>query len=132
MRRLVPVVLIAVLLSQPFGMTWVYLLFRINQAYIAKNLCVQKDVKGNKCQGCCHLKKKLHETEKQESTNLPPAAKLKAEFNLFESGSAGSVNKPPCITKITDYHTFTGIRPSKRYLSGIFHPPEPRVTGCCC
>ena len=132
MQRIQIWVLIVLLLAQPFGMTWVYLSFRLNQAYIAKNLCVQKDVKGNKCQGCCHLKKKLHETEQQENTNLPPAAKLKVEFSLTESGIHGNMNAPPCIFRRTTYHILKWIKPSKRYLSGIFRPPESSVACCCC
>ena len=44
-----------------------YLLFKINQNYIAKNLCVQKDIPENTCQGCCQLQEVMNDTDEDDS-----------------------------------------------------------------
>lgn len=132
MRRFLTLVLIALLLAQPFGMTWIYLSFRINQAYIAKNLCVQKEIKGNKCQGCCQLKKKLHETEQQENGKLPPAQKLRTEIILMAHEISEGLQRPQCSILKTAYFLPDDRHPRKRYLTGIFHPPEhSSASGSC-
>ena len=41
--------------------------FKINQEYIAKNLCVEKDIEESSCAGNCQLKKSLEVIEKSNS-----------------------------------------------------------------
>ena len=51
------------------------LLFEINRAYIASDLCVQRDVKNNTCQGKCYLRKQMQRQQQRER----PLANLIAE-----------------------------------------------------
>ncbi len=52
-----------------------YLVFKINQKYIAKNLCVERENPENTCNGCCQLNKVLDEEDnentKSEEINFP-------------------------------------------------------------
>jgi len=50
--------------------------FSLFRPYIAKNLCEQRDLPGNTCQGCCQLKKQLGS---DESTDRKPPAGLPKE-----------------------------------------------------
>jgi hypothetical protein len=55
--------------------TIAYLYFKVNQNYIAKNICVQKDVKNNYCLGNCYLKaiqKRLAQNEENQNNNATP------------------------------------------------------------
>ncbi|MCE4564924.1 hypothetical protein INQ51_11445 [Maribellus sp. CM-23] len=54
--------------------------FKLRQDYIAKNLCVEKDVEDSTCKGCCQLKKKLDE-QQQQKEELPPVQTEKE--NIF-------------------------------------------------
>ncbi len=56
--------------------------FQINKEYISKNLCVQKNIKGNCCKGSCHLKKELKEDDKKQE-NPTSSLKDKNETQLF-------------------------------------------------
>lgn len=47
--------------------------FRLNQAYIAKTLCVSKDVTNNHCQGKCFLLRSIQEERQNESKGTVPA-----------------------------------------------------------
>ena len=74
------VYILVVLMSLPaFTGVATYISWRINQDYIAKYLCENKDKKELKCKGKCHLMKNLKKSEQQE--NIPLPLKLK-ELNL--------------------------------------------------
>ncbi|MBX3101483.1 MAG: hypothetical protein KF690_03145 [Bacteroidetes bacterium] len=54
-----------------------YILFKVNQEYIAQNLCVNRDVPGSECQGTCHLKKILDaQDEQQKDGRAVPAVQF--------------------------------------------------------
>jgi len=44
----------------------VYVLFKINQAYIAANVCVNRDVPMSMCSGSCFLEDQLTETQSED------------------------------------------------------------------
>jgi len=55
--------------------TIAYLYFKINQNYIAKTLCVQKDNPENFCMGNCYLaaiEKRLNKSKEQKNNNAIP------------------------------------------------------------
>jgi hypothetical protein len=43
--------------------------YSIFKDYIAKNLCIKKDIKNNCCQGKCFLKKQIKEVDESSSEN---------------------------------------------------------------
>jgi len=96
------------------------LIFKINQDYIAKNLCVEKEVENNTCQGCCHLKKELEKKETQDKAN-PNHKEQKLQINFFSIPSY-SCSRFSLSQKIPFYF----IRHSHLmdFLSDIFHPPQ--------
>ncbi len=117
------ILLILLLLVQPLQLSLIYISFKINQSYIAKNLCVLKEVEGNDCQGCCQLKKKLKQTEEPESRNLPKwrvQKEIDGYCQRFHSkvtaASEARVSKQNC-------HLYTLALTSGK-LSGVFHPPR--------
>ncbi len=68
--------------------TVAFIYFKINQHYIAKNLCIQKDDLDNLCLGSCYLKaiqKRLQENEdKSEGTqahNVKPPVQFETTLN---------------------------------------------------
>ena len=71
MKLLISAILVCSILSFQFSELLVLASFKINQEYIAKNLCIEKDVEGSTCEGCCQLKKRMNEQEEQKR-ELPP------------------------------------------------------------
>ncbi len=43
--------------------------FKVNQEYIAANLCINKDIEESTCKGKCQLKKSLAKVEKSNPNN---------------------------------------------------------------
>jgi hypothetical protein len=82
MKIFFSVIIIFSVLSFQFSEGLIFVSFKINQEYIAKNLCVEKDVAGSTCKGCCQLKKKLNEQQEQKK-QLPPEQNEKLQINLF-------------------------------------------------
>jgi len=71
---------LAVLL-QSFGQMIILINFKINQEYIARVLCENKDKPEMKCNGKCHLNKQL-KADEQKQTQLPPQVKLKEVLQI--------------------------------------------------
>jgi hypothetical protein len=82
LKSFIVTILILAFFFFQFSEGLVYLSFKINQDYIAKNLCIEKDVAGSTCKGCCQLKKKLNE-QKEQKEQLPPQQTNKIDFNIF-------------------------------------------------
>jgi hypothetical protein len=80
LKKAVAIFLLFLFLFPTFGKVWIIISFKINQDYIAKNLCVQRNVKNNCCHGCCQLKKRLAENDKQEQKQLPTSSNEKNTF----------------------------------------------------
>ena len=98
-----------------------YNLFR---GYIAKNLCVKKDVKGNCCQGKCFLKKQLKLADENTNGNTTNTNNKKVqtiEINEFVVFDITELNKIK-ITKLLFFRSETLIIPT--YASDIFVPPQ--------
>lgn len=102
----------------------VYLSFKINQDYIAKNLCVEKDVEGSTCKGCCHLSKKVNEQQEQKK-NLPPNQSEKQNINFCAQNSGLNLH---CYSK--EKNLVAKAQTIYLYLNpkAIFHPPRPIVS----
>jgi|GEM_PF-7079522 len=60
MWRIIPILILVVsVCGHSFRLTGTLARFNLNQTEIAQTLCVKKEVKGNTCQGKCHLKKMM-------------------------------------------------------------------------
>ncbi len=120
MRYFLSGIIIFAVLSFQFSEGLIYLSFKINRDYIAKNLCVEKDVEGSTCKGCCQLKKRLDENQ-QKKEQLPPQLNGKNEINLFlyQRYSCGFSNIVQTMTfrKYNNQYWFC-------LFHKVFHPPR--------
>ena len=78
MKKALVVILSLLMLVGIFPDTYDYFFFKMNQVDISETLCVQKDKKGNTCQGKCFLKKMMSENDDQ---NIPYAPTEKENKN---------------------------------------------------
>ena len=98
-----------------------YNLFR---GYIAKNLCVKKELKGNCCQGKCFLKKQLKLADENTNGNTTNTNNKKTqtveitEFVIFHTAILNNIK----ITKLLFFKSETFI--ISRFVSDIFIPPQ--------
>jgi len=78
----------AILLIFVFAIIWLkpyvpYLDYAINKDYIAKELCENKDNPVMKCDGKCHLAKKIKEQSEEEKEPSKPTNPTKQENDVI-------------------------------------------------
>ena len=123
LKLLATIFLSALILISVNRDAWVFLSFKMNQEYIAKNLCEKKDVVQNSCCGKCYLKKQITQNQKTdtnptcsipEKTLQPLVYELKtiSKWKVFLAES--TVKSDPA----------NEVLPSGITLPGIFHPPK--------
>ncbi len=124
MKQIVTILLVTLIILQPFSKVWIYVSFKINQDHIAKTLCVKKEIKNNCCKGKCHLKKQLKEADEQEQKQLPTFLKEKSEVMFclsFQKSSLFNAYFKPLVEKVI---YFSEISYSSSYIGEIFNPPR--------
>jgi len=120
LKHLVAHILILSVLGFQFSEMLIYISFKLNQDYIAKNLCIEKDVEGSTCKGCCQLKKKL-EKQKDQKEALPVNQTEKLDINLYAETRLVLQDIYPEVNEIkNDFILKYCFRPFKQ----IFHPPR--------
>ncbi|SEW43756.1 hypothetical protein SAMN04488122_3257 [Chitinophaga arvensicola] len=109
-------------LCQLSGRYVVLLDYYLNQDYIVRNFCVNRDKPAMHCNGKCHLRKQLREEERKEQEN--PERKTDHRSEIFYASLCGDDLREPLPVSIagnTFYHHLPGT-PIDR-PSAVFRPP---------
>lgn len=125
MKRLLSAVLVcAVLLSSFSGMVS-FAGYQLNKSFIAKVLCINKEVPEKNCQGKCHLKKELEKQEDQQKNSGNTIDDK--QFNIFNGiGSTISFNSLPIFVS-AKFPLKNASFYNKPVLNSVFHPPAIAV-----
>ncbi|MBC7438552.1 MAG: hypothetical protein H7250_01010 [Flavobacterium sp.] len=121
MKLLYSILFSFLLLLSSLSNVFVYLNFKVHQEEIAKTLCVQREMKVNKCNGQCFLSKQLKkeaEKEKQETGNL----REKQELVYLNSISENPVTLSFSSKKTRNIFSHRCEKPKSISFS-IFRPP---------
>jgi len=99
--------------------------FTINQDFIAKVLCINKDEPDLGCNGKCHLKKKLKEVSKPDSEQQAPNPKnnrLEIVDNYIQMDCCNLSFKKVYETRQASEHR--DLLYFNSFTVEIFHPPQ--------
>lgn len=78
--------------------------YSLFKSYIARNLCIKKDVKGNCCQGKCFLKKQLNNVQEQEAHETDTSGKkVQKSLDIYEYIGARRIT----LELLPSYHVST-------------------------
>lgn len=116
-------IIIFSILSFQFSDWLIFVSFKLNQDYIAKNLCVEKEVEGSTCKGCCQLKKKLDE-QKEQKKDMVPLPENKQDLIFFAESLAFNLftTETSNLLQINNFNNYVfSINES------VFHPPKLNV-----
>ena len=118
------IAVIIALLTQQLQMVVVCAVFKAQQSYLSKNVCINRNNPKSKCKAHCQLVKRINEQEKQESENRMPF-KEQTEFTAhFE--------RPALKSKyFSDARIVWMSHWSKEILSGFcecYYPPPEQVS----
>lgn len=100
-----------------------YLNFKINQDYIAKELCENKEVPKMNCNGKCYLAKQLQKQEKEEEEKAPVEQRVKLDmFYCQEFPLPLEVALIPLLNLSLDGNYNDALQ--NGYRGKIFQPPQ--------
>ena len=119
-KRLITAFLLLLWLCQLSGRYLVMFEFYLNQEYIAKNLCINRNNPQMHCNGHCQMKKQLSEEEKRNQES--PERRVENRSEHFIPSLALEL-AAPVITISNDYYTPLTIGHPTSLSTSIFHPP---------
>lgn len=121
MKRFISYILIFIFCFQFFEASFIYVHFKLNQEYIAKVLCINKDLPEMKCNGCCQLKKELsqHENRKKKTETAVVNEKIILLINTFHTSH---IVVFPKVERLL-YHACLN-HPIENTPKPVFHPPK--------
>ncbi len=125
MRIILSTCLVLLILLQSFSKAWIVFSFKINQDYIAKVLCINRDRPERHCDGHCVLMQRIKADEERDKKQVQRILKSQQEIVYsFEqvAGAATDIAKE----KPNDLASaFIYLGPFTSPLNkGVFHPPD--------
>lgn len=100
-NRLTAFLLLVIFMSQLFSNSLITVSFHINQNYIAKNLCENRDNPMMHCNGKCQLKKKIEQESKKDQENPERKSDNKNELTVSAKSYFPAVPKEFTVAGIT-------------------------------
>jgi hypothetical protein len=114
-------ILLICLISATFSQWLLIACFDINETYIAKELCVNKNNPSAHCNGHCYLNKELNKEEKSNNP-LGTSSKEKFEIQLFCIDASSIINV--VSSSVTTAHSELQNFVAQEFLHNNFHPPS--------
>jgi hypothetical protein len=102
--------------------------FKINQDYIAKNLCENRAKPKMQCNGKCQLMKKLEKAEKEEQKQTPPNLKEKVEVLYCQTRPPFDFLKATLFYENKALANYDCDFYSSSFITDIFRPPKNFLT----
>lgn len=120
MKRVITYLFLGAFLLHSTSQIVVYFNFWLNQEYISKNLCENKDKPVMQCNGKCHLKKELEKEENRKQDN-----KQQIEILLFTPSETSLEVEPvnSIFIEKQKNNAFETQQKTNGYSVSIFHPP---------
>ncbi|MBP6826214.1 MAG: hypothetical protein KA165_06635 [Saprospiraceae bacterium] len=132
MKRILSISFVLLILLQSFSKAWIIISFKINQDYIAKVLCVNRDNPEVLCSGKCVLTKNLKADEGQNGKQLPQKSREQKETNYCFEMPQWLINSPIEIVAFKKHPTIYRCPRSLPFVTSIFHPPDAMAFSMCC
>lgn len=120
MSRILLVLISFTVLFQSFQRTWIVASWKMNQSYIAAELCEKRFEENSCCAGSCYLDKKLEKNEAEEKS-VPSMEKKQTEY-ICEVFSFLVQQQETTFTSFT-FPTLWSYGKPLGHVDCIFHPP---------
>jgi len=121
MKQVTTVILATLIFLLPFSKTWLVVSFQINRDFIAKTLCIKKEIENNTCQGKCYLKKQLDKEQKKEQA--PNNKNEKFEVLYCQAQIAFEFIPLHLFFEKQPINSYYSVFYVASFITSIFHPP---------
>lgn len=98
--------------------------FKINQDFISKVLCINKEKPEMACNGKCYLMKQLKEVENQEEKQVPKTSNERLELVYFYSKNSFNFKYIINSYKSKSNSFYENDFYTSSFIPSIFHPPK--------
>lgn len=123
MKKVIVLFMLLLILVQSTSQLWITISFFINQDYIARVLCINRDKPESGCNGACQLKKQIEkDKESQEKSNIDAKAKEVLVYIPVATPQIQTLFNFEWTEKTFGNSYFTSFLP-EGHLHSIFHPP---------
>lgn len=124
LKKIIAILLILLVVLQLLGKVWVFVIFKINQDYIAKNVCENRFEPTIMCSGKCVLEKMLGKQNEQEQ-KLIDLLKKESETNyILDIYNLLSFLHQSIILHDTEKITYQKHWLPRYIINSLFKPPE--------
>ncbi|MCG8323549.1 MAG: hypothetical protein MI921_28900 [Cytophagales bacterium] len=126
MKQALSISLIFTLFLPTLNKLNVWIDFKINQEYIARVLCINKEEPITVCNGNCYLSEQLKKAEEDQQNQPRPFSQEKQEVTYYtDTTTAQSIKDITVQTKAG----FSDDQPlnTSLHIHRVFHPPRPSV-----
>ncbi|TWI94811.1 hypothetical protein JN11_04592 [Mucilaginibacter frigoritolerans] len=127
LKRLTIWFLIFAIFIANFAMVFVYMGFKLNQQYIAQNLCINRFKPSIHCNGHCYFMRKIRQAEENEKKQSTKGNSGRVEISFFQEPFSISFIEPIISDKAATSFRFFVYRYISQYLNSIFRPPKSLV-----
>jgi hypothetical protein len=118
----ITIALILLIAAQTFSKCFVILDFKINENYIAKTLCINRDNPMSCCHGKCFLCKRLAKDETQQQAPVKGNQKEQTP-PLFWLADRGRSDHPRPVSIASQYGRYI-VGKSQEFSRSFFQPPQ--------
>lgn len=125
LKKCIALLLLLAFLVMTFSRAVIVVDFYANQAYIAKNLCENRDKPMMHCCGKCQLHKRLAKEDNKDK-DAPERKSENRNEVLFCQKNTQGIAAPYIHLNNAAYPAFASGSPIDR-ASSFFHPPSPQM-----
>ncbi len=115
--------MVCVLLLNNFSRYFINIAFTLNQPYLAKNICENRNKPNLHCNGKCFLRKKIIQAQQKEQNNNVENLKNQYKEALIYQKSFLSLLYPIALKIFYSSLHF----PLQHFTFPIFHPPSFKI-----
>ena len=125
-KKLTAICLLIALIGSGFSQVAVYAGFQLNQDYIAKNLCVNRNRPEMHCNGRCYLMSKLKQVNEKEKKQAARDNLNRMETSFLQRACTISFKAPVTALVVTNFPHYQYTYCSQ-YITTVFRPPKMMV-----
>lgn len=123
LKSVLPFCMVCVLLLNNFSRYFMNIAFTLNQPYLAKNSCENRNKPNLHCNGKCFLRKKIIQAQQKEQNNNVENLKNQYKEALIYQKSFLSLLYPIALKIFYPSLHF----PLQHFTFPIFHPPSFKI-----
>jgi len=110
-------------------MEWIVFSFKINQDYITKNFCINRNKPEKKCNGKCFLAKKIKESKENRPLQAP-VSRPDEQKQVYNIQDAVHLSVFIATTTTARSRFAQLIFTTQSCVIEVFHPPKPFFPSC--